>query len=65
MLDPMRIAITGGTGFIGGHLAASLVATGREVVVVGRGGTAPRSSIGRPSQLDRSKGRILGPLVRA
>ncbi|MEA2683995.1 MAG: hypothetical protein QOK05_2323 [Chloroflexota bacterium] len=33
----MRIAITGGTGFVGGHLAASLMAQGHEVVIVARG----------------------------
>jgi len=33
----VRIAITGGTGFVGGHLAASLSANGHEIVVVTRG----------------------------
>lgn len=33
----MRIAITGGTGFAGGHLAVGLVARGHEVVVLSRG----------------------------
>lgn len=33
----MRIAITGGTGFVGGHLATSLAEQGHEVVVVSRG----------------------------
>ena len=32
----MKIAITGGTGFVGGHLAQRLVADGHEVVLVGR-----------------------------
>jgi len=32
----MRIAITGGTGFIGGHLADRLLAEGHQVVLVGR-----------------------------
>ena len=32
----MRIAITGGTGFIGGHLAQRLATDGHEVVVTGR-----------------------------
>jgi len=36
----MKIAITGGTGFVGRHLAARLVANGHEVVVVGRGDPA-------------------------
>jgi NADH dehydrogenase len=33
----MKIAITGGTGFVGGHLAESLANEGHEVVVVARG----------------------------
>jgi nucleoside-diphosphate-sugar epimerase len=33
----MKIAITGGTGFVGRHLARSLVAAGHEVVLVARG----------------------------
>src|SRR5438132_1405301 len=33
----MRIAITGGTGFVGRHLAERLAAAGHEVVVVARG----------------------------
>lgn len=33
----MKIAITGGTGFVGRHLAARLAADGHEVVVIGRG----------------------------
>ena len=32
----MRIAITGGTGFIGGHLARALAAAGHEIVVIAR-----------------------------
>jgi uncharacterized protein YbjT (DUF2867 family) len=33
----MRVAITGGTGFVGGHLARRLVARGHEVVLIARG----------------------------
>lgn len=33
----MRVAITGGTGFVGGHLASALSAAGHGVVVVARG----------------------------
>jgi NADH dehydrogenase len=33
----MRIAITGGTGFIGSHLAQRLIAEGHEVVILARG----------------------------
>ena len=33
----MRIAITGGTGFVGGHLARALVRSGHEIVLISRG----------------------------
>ena len=33
----MRIAITGGTGFVGGRLARTLLAAGHEVIVIARG----------------------------
>jgi NADH dehydrogenase len=33
----MKIAITGGTGFVGGHLARTLLAEGHEVVLIARG----------------------------
>ena len=33
----MRVAITGGTGFVGSHLAAALAAAGHEVVLLARG----------------------------
>ena len=33
----MRVAVTGGTGFVGGHLAARLRGDGHEVVIVSRG----------------------------
>jgi uncharacterized protein YbjT (DUF2867 family) len=33
----VRIAITGGTGFVGGHLAKALLADGHQVVVLARG----------------------------
>ncbi|HEY0443471.1 MAG TPA: NAD(P)-dependent oxidoreductase [Candidatus Limnocylindrales bacterium] len=34
----MKVAITGGTGFVGRHLAARLSEQGHEVVVIGRDG---------------------------
>jgi NADH dehydrogenase len=39
----MRIAITGGTGFIGSHLAAQLAGEGHEIVIVSRGEHRPAS----------------------
>jgi uncharacterized protein YbjT (DUF2867 family) len=33
----MRVAITGGTGFVGRHLAAALAAKGHEVILIARG----------------------------
>ena len=39
----MKIAITGGTGFVGRHLAESLVRDGHEVVIVARSGAVPCS----------------------
>ena len=33
----MKIAITGGTGFVGGHLAWALVRAGHRVVLISRG----------------------------
>ena|SRR5215831_6320589 len=38
----MRIAITGGTGFIGAHLAARLAAEGHEVIALSRGTRRPK-----------------------
>src|SRR6266542_524616 len=33
----MKVAVTGGTGFVGGHLAAALSARGHHVVLLARG----------------------------
>ena len=35
--DAMRVGITGGTGLVGGHLAAALSSAGHEAVLVSRG----------------------------
>jgi len=43
----MRVAITGGTGFVGRNLARSLVASGHEVVLVARGSDRRDESIRR------------------
>lgn len=41
----MRIAITGGTGFVGRHLARLLVQAGHEVVLIARGKDTRDTSI--------------------
>ncbi|HXY24860.1 MAG TPA: NAD(P)H-binding protein [Candidatus Acidoferrum sp.] len=41
----MRVAITGGTGFVGRHLARELAARGDEVVLIARGKDLPDESI--------------------
>ena len=38
MADPQRILLIGGSGFLGGHVAAALLAAGHEVTVLSRGG---------------------------
>jgi NADH dehydrogenase len=45
----MRIAITGGTGFVGRHLAESLVRDGHEVVSIARRGAVPCSVDDEPA----------------
>ncbi|TDI98213.1 MAG: NAD(P)-dependent oxidoreductase [Deltaproteobacteria bacterium] len=41
----MRIAITGGTGFIGGHLARNLIQKGHKVNIISRGADKRDTSI--------------------
>jgi len=48
----MRVAITGGTGFVGGHLARRLVADNHEVVLIARGQDQRDAKI---LKLDRSQ----------
>jgi nucleoside-diphosphate-sugar epimerase len=50
---PMRVAVTGGTGFVGGHLAARLCQQGHSVVLVARG-VDQRPWSGQVQQLPRA-----------
>ncbi|MDA0578037.1 MAG: NAD(P)H-binding protein [Verrucomicrobia bacterium] len=43
----MRIAITGGTGFVGRHIASALAAAGHEVVLIARGCDRTRPEVRR------------------
>ena len=50
---PLRIAITGGTGFVGSHLARRLLRMGHSVVVIRReakAGRWPEAQDGRGSE---------------
>src|SRR5207247_10604668 len=42
--DVMKIAITGGTGFVGGHLAATMAAEGHELVLLSRRADTARAT---------------------
>lgn len=53
----MRIAITGGTGFVGSHLAETLVNHGHKVVLVARGFDQRNMDV---RQLDRTKLAAVG-----
>jgi len=63
----MRIAITGGTGFVGGHLATALVDEGHEVVVVARGVDRRHASASRPAGITFVRADVtnLGALATA
>jgi NADH dehydrogenase len=63
----MRVAITGGTGFVGGHLARRLVADGHEVVLIARGkdGRDPKILKLERSQLFASDLSSVDDLIRA
>jgi nucleoside-diphosphate-sugar epimerase len=53
----VKIAITGGTGFVGRHLAESLVASGNDIVLISRGMDNRDQNI---RKLDRSEFRSIG-----
>ena len=53
----MKIAITGGTGFVGRHLAEKLVESGHEVVLISRGMDNRDQNI---RKLDKSEFRSIG-----
>jgi NADH dehydrogenase len=53
----MRIAITGGTGFVGGHLARSLTAKGHSIVLIARGQDARNEDL---RQLEKSQFTSIG-----
>jgi len=59
----MRVAITGGTGFIGGQLAQRLVVEGHEVVLLGRSNRA--SEIGASSRMQFVAGDLSDPAALA
>jgi uncharacterized protein YbjT (DUF2867 family) len=63
----MKVAITGGTGFVGQHLAQALVDDGHDVVPIARGLARQRERMGslaraRPCALDISD---IDPLTQA
>ena len=60
----MKIAITGGTGFVGGHLAQHLASTGVDVVLVARGQRAGRPG-SEPIERIRAEVDDVGALERA
>ncbi len=53
----MKIAITGGTGFVGGHLAKSLSEHGHDVVVIARGLDERNSEV---RKLERTQFALIG-----
>jgi uncharacterized protein YbjT (DUF2867 family) len=58
----MRVAITGGTGFVGRHVAARLAAGGHEVVIVARGVDARDRRVDQLDRRERTTGaRTTGP----
>ena len=60
----MKIAITGGTGFIGSHLARRLISEGLEVVLVSRNVGADQPADERLTRISADLSDI-GPLVQA
>lgn len=54
----MKIAITGGTGFVGGHLARRLVGEGHEVALLSRSAREHHEHAGAPSFASLAKGEM-------
>jgi NADH dehydrogenase len=55
----MRVAIIGGTGFVGGHLTAALLAAGHEPALLVRGGS--ESKVRQSGQVRVVPGDIASP----
>jgi uncharacterized protein YbjT (DUF2867 family) len=59
----MKIAITGGTGFVGGHLARQLVGEGHEVVLLSRSARGHHEHAGAASFASFAKGEMAASRV--
>ena len=57
----MRIGITGGTGFVGAHLADALLGQGHEVVAIARGPRPHDAGAAQPENLRQVSASILDP----